>query len=326
MKKLMIAACALAAMFLTSCGVKQDANGWYSDFDAAKKAAQSKNKSILLFVNSDRDVPGSEPGVSAVLSKEFADSVKNDYVLCHFDFSDMSAVLGNTNMELSNREQKALEARRGEMMKQFKVADMYTVQTTPSVTLLTKDGYYASSLNCEYGNPAADGYISLVNNDKKYIDVVNEMVAKVNKSSGKEFAAAVAALHDSMYEVHRLAMADLVRKAVQADRKDESGCMNKLIMSLVSFDVYDELIDGNRESAVRIYVKYAEDKRLNKENVQMLYYTAAQILAGSNNAKVDDIKSYFEKAISVDPESEYAVQIQGIIDECFPVQKAAVQE
>lgn len=315
MKKLLIAACALAAMFLTSCGGKQDANGWYSDFDAAKKAAQSKNKSILLFVNSDLNVEGSEAGVSAILSKEFASAVKNDFVLCYFNFTDMQSKLGNVNMELSSSEQKNLEKLRNEMKKQFKIADMYTVQTTPSVTLLTKDGYYASALNCDYSSASADGYASLVNEDKKYIEAVNEMVDKVKKASGKELALAVTALHDSMYETHRLAMADFVRKAVQADRKDESGCINKLIMSLVSFEVYEELTNENIESAVRIYAKYAEDKRLDKENVQMLYYTAAQVLANSRTAKLDDVKSYLEKAVSVDPESEYGVQIQSILND-----------
>ena len=37
MKKLMVAVSVFAALILASCGNSQDSNGWYSDFDSAKK-------------------------------------------------------------------------------------------------------------------------------------------------------------------------------------------------------------------------------------------------------------------------------------------------
>ena len=87
MKKIMVAVSIMAAVLMTSCGGKQDVNGWYSDFAAAKKTAQAKNKNILLFVNSDFDDDGTEAGVKAVLSKEFSNALKGKYVLVHFDFN-----------------------------------------------------------------------------------------------------------------------------------------------------------------------------------------------------------------------------------------------
>ena len=48
------------AVFFTACSVstKVDKNGWYVDYDEAKKAAQKKNKNLLIFfsvVDSDEE-------------------------------------------------------------------------------------------------------------------------------------------------------------------------------------------------------------------------------------------------------------------------------
>lgn len=315
MKKIMIAVSIMAAVLMTSCGGKQDVNGWYSDFAAAKKTAQAKNKNILLFVNSDFDDDGNEAGVKAVLSKEFSNALKGKYVLVHFDFTNMQSVLSDPNAEITSKEQKALEARRTMMKKQFKIADIYTVQATPSITLLTKDGYFASALNCEYTNESAAGYISLVNDDAKYVDIVNEMVAKTKKGSNTDKVNAIVQLHDSMMETHRIAMADLVRKAVQMDKKNASESMDKMINTLAGIEAYEKLVEGSKEEAAKVYAHYAEDSRLDKENAQMLYYTAANIINGTGTDNIPQIKLYLEKAVAIDPESEISVQINKILEQ-----------
>ena len=74
-----------------SCG-GADKNGWYSDFDAAKKAAKAKNKNVLLLVNSDYDVPMTEVGVKAITSdRKFTDALKDFYVCVHFSFVDLQS-------------------------------------------------------------------------------------------------------------------------------------------------------------------------------------------------------------------------------------------
>lgn len=315
MKKLFVAVSLMAALLLTSCGGKQDANGWYSDFNVARKVAQSKNKGILLFVNSDFDVPGTDAGIKAVLSKDFANSLKGKYVLVHFDFTDMDNILSNPNAEISSKEQKLLEKRRAMLQKQFKIADIYTVQETPSITLLTKDGYYASTLNCEFTSDDPTGYVSLVNEEVKYIHLINDMVANTKKGSAAQKVHAIVNLHDSMVETHRIAMADLVRKAVQMDKKNKSGAMDKLIQTLAGVDAFEKLVAGNKEDAAKVYAKYAEDSRLEKETAQMLYYTAANIVNGSGENSIELIKVYLSKAVAVDPESEISTQINQILAE-----------
>ena len=50
MKKLVtIAASLFLALSLISCGKKIDSSTWLSDFDDAKKAAQTEDKKIFLF-------------------------------------------------------------------------------------------------------------------------------------------------------------------------------------------------------------------------------------------------------------------------------------
>ena len=87
MKKITVVLAAVACVLLASCGAKKDANGWYDDFEAAKKEAKSSNKNILLFVNSDMDVPGTDAGVKFLLENaDFTKAVKDKFVCVHFDF------------------------------------------------------------------------------------------------------------------------------------------------------------------------------------------------------------------------------------------------
>lgn len=315
MKKLMIAVSMVAALFLTSCGGKQDANGFYTDFEAAKKTAQAKNKGILLFVNSDYDSDGSDAGVKAILSKDFTSALKNDFVFVHFAFTDMQNVLGDVNKEISSKEQKALENRKKLMMSQFKYADTYAVKETPAIVLLNKDGYYASELECEYTSETADGYVSLVKNDEKYISIIDEMVEKTKKGSTLDRVNAIVNLHDSMAESYRLAMLDLVKKAVQMDKKNASESMDKLLYTLAYGEAYDYMVTGEFSEAGKIIAKYAADPRLTKELAQEMFYYAAECIGKNRKPDLKLVRDYLEKAVTAAPDSENAAQIQQIIDQ-----------
>ena len=103
MKNNVVFAAIFAAVMDASC-VGADKNGWYSDFEAAKKAAGNKN--IILFVNSDYDVPMSEAGVTALTSdRRFTDALKDSYVCVHFSFVNLQSFLEGSDLNATNAEQ-----------------------------------------------------------------------------------------------------------------------------------------------------------------------------------------------------------------------------
>ena len=113
-----------ALLTLCSCGAKADKNGWFSDFEAAKKTAQAKNKNIILMVNSDYDIDGSATGVKALTeTDDFTKALSDGYVCVHFDFTNLQAAMEGPGIDATSAEQKAAEKRKETLQKQFLVAD-----------------------------------------------------------------------------------------------------------------------------------------------------------------------------------------------------------
>lgn len=311
-----------AVMVLASCGGNIDKNGWYTDFDAAKKAAQAKNKNILLFVNSDNDVPGSSVGVKALTeSGEFTLDLEAEYACVHFAFVDMMKVMQGADMNATNAEQKAAEKARETMMKQFAIADLYTVQETPAIVLISKDGYYITSVTCDYDSSSPAGYAALVRSEEPVVTEFVKKVVKTEKGNDKARIAAIDELYESASENQRLAMVDLSRKLVKLDKKNESGLVTKHLFSIANAEAFNLITKHDFEGAVKMYVKYAADKRLNPVDSQALYFMAASVCAKSGTSDIDRIIGFLNLAIKAAPESESVSNIQSIIDSLNELQE-----
>ncbi len=314
MKKIMIAVSVFAALILASCRKSQDSNGWFSDFDAAKKTAQTKNKEILFFVNSDADVPGSESGVQTILSKEFVDSVKDGFVCVHFDFTDLQSVFGVSENEISSKEQKNLEKRRELLNKQFKIADFYGIRETPVINILSKDGYFISEINCEFNSDSMEGFAGLLKLEADEIAEFNKKVASTQKGSKQEKIDAIDVLFEEAADVHKLALYDLLKKAVSIDSKNDSGKIGKFIVQIAHTDAYNKLLVQDVAGALKIYEKCAENKFISPEDVQSLYFMCAELATKLPNSKAEDVISYMNQAVQAAPESQLVPQIQQYIE------------
>ncbi len=312
MKKLFIAIFAFSALILASCGKNQDSNGWYSDFEAAKKVAQAKNKEILFFVNSDSDVAGSEKGVQAILSKEFVDSVKDNFVCVHFDFTDLQSVFGEA--EISSQDQKKLEKRRALLNKQFKIADFYGIRETPVINILSKEGYFISEVNCEFNSDSIEGFAGLLELESDEIAEFNKKVALTKKGLKLDRIEAIDALFEDAADVHKLALYDLLKKAVSIDSKNSSGKIGKYVFQIAHTEAYDKLLEQDIAGALKIYEKCAENKYMSPENVQSLYFMCAELASKLPDAKVEDIISYMNQSVAAAPESPLVPQIQQYIE------------
>ena len=315
MKKITVVLAAVACILLASCGAKKDANGWYDDFEAAKKEAKSSNKNILLFVNSDMDVPGTDAGVKFLLENaDFTKAVKDKVVCVHFDFTDLAAAMAEIPEGATNKEQKAAEKRKAKLNTQFRIADCYMVQQTPAVVLATKEGYFITDVQFDFIGTTADGYVSALSLEDAVVSEVNAMVSATKKGSSAERVKAIDKFYESQSEGHRLLLSDLCRKVLSLDKKNETGLVSKYIVALSHADAYTYLVTGDVEKVLSIYEKNAADKRISPDDAQTLYYIAANVLANTRVGSADKIIELLEKSIAASPESEYAPTLMQILD------------
>lgn len=316
MKKIIgFLAAAAAVLVLGSCGAKKDAAGWYDDFEAAKKEARSADKTILLFVNSDMDVPETADGVQFLLGSDaFTKAVKDKFVCVHFDFTDLAAALAVVPEGATNKEQKAAEKRKKKLNRQFGIADGFMIQETPAVVLATKDGYYITDVSFDFLGTSADGYVSSLALEESAINDVNAMVAATKKGSAVERVKAIDTFYESQAEGHRLLLADLCRQVLAIDKKNDSGLVSKYIVAVAHADAYTYLVTGDVENVLAVYEKNAVDKRISPEDAQTLYYIAANVLANTRVGDADKIIELLEKAVNAAPESEYVETLMQILD------------
>lgn len=312
MKKNVVFAAIFAAVMFASCG-GADKNGWYSNFEAAKKAAGNKN--IILFVNSDYDVPMSEAGVTALTSdRRFTDALKDSYVCVHFSFVNLQSFLEGSDLNATNAEQKAVEKRHAELQKQFGIADMYAVQETPALVIISKDGYYITSLSCDFTGSDPDGYVGLVNAEKPAVEEFEAKIKATETGTAKEKIAAIDAIYESSTDNQRLALVNLSRKLVKLDKKNESGLVSKHLFSVANSEAFDRLNKVDFSGAIKVYTKYAEDKRIKPLDAQALYFMAASVYARSGIETIEPIVGNLQKAVDVAPDSENVENIKAIIE------------
>ena len=296
MKKFIIGFIALITLFFASCGTSTDSNGWYSDFEGAKKIAQSKNKQILLFVNSDADFEGSKKGVQTILSKDFTDAVKKDFVCIHFDFTDLAKVFNVSDSEISDKEQKSIEKRRALLLKQFKVADFYGIQQTPAMNILSKEGYFISSITSEYNSDSAEGFAGLLKVEADEIENFNKKVLATKKGSKEQKIQAIDVLFEETPDIYRLALYDLLKAAVKMDSKNSFGKTGKYLFQIAHTEAYDKILEQDISAALKVYDKYAQNPVIEPENVQALYCVCASLASKLPGAVPEDIIAYLKKA------------------------------
>ncbi len=315
MKKIAFAIAVVLGVLFTSCGAKKNAAGWYTDFEAAKKAANSKNKSILLFVHSDYDMDGSDAGVAALTgSSEFIKALNERYVCVLFSFTDLETTMNGAGLDATNAEQKAVEKRKKLLQEQFRVADIYAIQETPSITLITKDGYYITSVSNDFSGSSVDGYVGLVNAEDAAVRQMQAAVLATEKGSASERIAAIDALFESSTEMQRLALVDLSRKLVDLDKKNESGLVSKHLFSIANAESYEKLSSLDFVGAVKIYSRYAEDKRILPVDSQALYFMAASAMARSGSSDVSAVIALLQKSIDVLPDGENVASIKTVME------------
>ena len=88
--KAIIGAAAIATFFAgCSASAKVVKNGWYVDYDEAKKTAQKKNKNLLiLFSVDDNDEESRTLKEKVFDTKKFVSALSKRFILVNLDFSD----------------------------------------------------------------------------------------------------------------------------------------------------------------------------------------------------------------------------------------------
>ena len=297
------------AVFFTGCSASAKAgkNGWYIDYDEAKKAAQKKNKNLLiLFSVDDNDEESRTLKEKVFNTKEFVSALSKRFILVNLDFS---ASLSGDDEEQSEKQKKEAEERQRKIDYMGYVASLYNVDSIPSVFLATKEGYCAAKVETSDEDLTPEAYIKLIESKTADLDKINTLADAVRAASGVEKARAIDALSEATDDTRRLLLADLFRTVSSLDPENETGFVGKYILLTVVSDASTFYMQRDFASAIQALASAAEDKRLSGRERQQAYYYAGEFLITSGSTDYKAVFDYFQKAYDADPESEYAPRI-----------------
>jgi lipoprotein len=306
--KAIIGAAAIA-VFFTGCSAsaKVVKNGWYVDYDEAKKAAQKKNKNLLiLFSVDDNDEESRALKEKVFGTKKFVSDFSKRFILVNLDFSDAPS---DDDEEQSEKGKKEAEERQRKIDYMGYVASLYNVDSIPSVFLATKEGYCAAKVETSDEDLTPEAYIKLIESKTADLDTINTLVDAVRAASGVEKARAIDALSEATDDTRRLLLADLFRTIPSLDPNDETGLVGKYLLLTAVFDASTFYMRRDFDSAIQALISAAEDKRLDGRDRQHAYYYAGELLTTTGSTDYKAVFDYFQKAYDADPESEYAPRI-----------------
>ena len=306
--KAIIGAAAIA-VFFTGCSAsaKVVKNGWYVDYDEAKKAAQKKNKNLLiLFSVDDNDEESRTLKEKVFDTKKFVSALSKRFILVNLDFSDS---LSGDDEDQSEKQKKEAEERQRKIEYMGYIASLYNVDSIPSVFLATKEGYCAAKVETSDEDLTPEAYIKLIESKTADLDTINTLVDAVRAASGVEKVRAIDALSEATDDTRRLLLADLFRTIPSLDPNDETGLVGKYLLLTAVFDASTFYMRRDFDSAIQALISAAEDKRLDGRERQQAYYYAGELLTTTGSTDYKAVFDYFQKAYDADPESEYAPRI-----------------
>ena len=306
--KSIIGALAIAVFFIgCSVSAKAGKNGWYVDYDEAKKAAQKKNKNLLIFFSLvDNDGESRALKEKVFDTKEFVSALSKRFILVNLDFS---ASLSGDDEDQSEKGKKEAEERQRKIDYMGYIASLYNVDSIPSVFLATKEGYCAAKIEASDEDAAPEAYIKLIESKTADLDKINTLADAVRAASGAEKARAIDALSEATDDTRRLLLADLFRTLPSLDPNDETGLVGKYLLLTAVFDASTFYARRDFSSAIQALVSAAEDNRLDRHDRQHAYYYAGELLTTTGSTDYKAVFDYFQKAYDADPESEYAPRI-----------------
>lgn len=337
MKKIFTIICAVfAALAVVSCAKKEETDefGWYSDFGAARKAAQKDNKSIILYFSAvDSDNVSADWNDKIFKTTEFKEKFSPDFVFCNLDFSDSrfndvygaeddaNSDSGDASDE-ENDENAAKKSQRSaketSRLQQKLAEDMllpsyYAVESLPAVRLLTKQGYVISPLLIEENYDIDDVQAEIEKVAERRTQITN-LLTTISTGKKDEALNAIDELYDSTEDEYKFLLADLHEQFIKLDKKNESGRTVDHIFQLANARAQEAFFENDIEKAVEKLETPLKYDILTPENRLQAYYSVGYFLAMSGSTDYDRIISYFQKAHDADPESEYAEYLSQMID------------
>lgn len=307
-----IASVIIAASIFTSCQAKPDKFGIYDDFDTALNVAQSKNMDILFTVTiSDSTDDNSAEFLSNVLKTEaFKEYAKKSFICVNLDFSEARYESAYPENEVPANQQKAVDKMREKYERDMKFATVYSIETIPSVLLLSKEGYVIYELPCDSSIIKPEDFISLIESEKENIDSNKNLYENALKGSPEQQLEAIDNLYESTPGKYKLLLGNQIKRFIELDSGNKTRKLSKYLIAAANIDGQNSMLKGDVEGTLKAFEKITSSEFTSADEKQQAYFICVHILMQANSSDIDRMLDLTQKAYDCNPQSQLAPQIQ----------------
>ena len=285
-------------------------DGFYADMDSGLAAAKKSAKSLLIFITQEGEDELSASFMKTVTSDGVLSQITPSYELVGMDFSQKSFEKTVVHDVDSPENQQAAKDAADVMQKNSRFAALINPEFTPAVYLFTAEGYYVSHLVLK-GDENAEGFMAALKADEVKLNAIREMIAKTKVGKPLEKVAAIDEIFEATQPEYRFFIIDLVNTALNLDKKNKSGYMNKYIITKTEYDAMIAFYNNDAKAAMDAYEAAGKNKMLTKDERQQAYYMAALVLVKSSGPEtIPQVLDYLQKSLDAAPASKNAPQIK----------------
>jgi thioredoxin-related protein len=284
MKTIVIASLCSLLSFLPAAG----ADGWMTDFEAAKKKAAAENKSLLI------DFTGSDwCGWCIKLREEvfdheaFSKGVGEHFILVELDYPKDKSKMSEATIAQND-----------------KLVEEYAIQGYPTIYLTDAAGRPYGKTGYQPGGPKA--YLAHLGEIREKLAARDKAIANVKKAKGKSRGAALEAVlaavpQESISKFYGKELAELSKVSPKAE----------LVVSLAKAEAqanqekkFNALFQaGDFEGVVKLVDKIAKEQKLAGLELQEIYVYKVNAYAMAE--KFMKAVEVLDQVTAIDPETEY---------------------
>lgn len=313
-----------STLMLSSCGKK---DLWNSNFEEAKSIAEKKNKNIfLVFSGEDWDNNSAALKSNILNTKEFKKEIAPNYVLAIIELSQSE--FAKTAIDDTATEEQKKEAERiiAEYEVKERILQDYYVDSFPSIYIVSSEGYVLSNIPYSETMTSTADLKANIESQKELIDTMSDAISAVRKSSGTEKAVALDALYNMTVEDYRAILTPAVAEIPTLDPENTTGLAGKYELINGYADAVEKIMrDNDIDGAVSVLTDICNSSRISNQEKQEALYTAAFMMARCGSQDYDKMTELLEKAISLEPESNMAQEIEATIQAIQNMKKTVLE-
>lgn len=313
-----------STLMLSSCGKK---DLWNSNFEEAKSIAEKKNKNIfLVFSGEDWDNNSAALKSNILNTKEFKKEIAPNYVLAIIELSQSE--FAKTAIDDTATEEQKKEAERiiAEYEVKERILQDYYVDSFPSIYIVSSEGYVLANIPYSETMTSTADLKANIESQKELIDTMSDAISTVRKSSGTEKAVALDALYNMTVEDYRAILTPAVAEIPTLDPENTTGLAGKYELINGYADAVEKIMrDNDIDGAVSVLTDICNSSRISNQEKQEALYTAAFMMARCGSQDYDKMTELLEKAISLEPESNMAQEIEATIQAIQNMKKTVLE-